>query len=1095
MRKIFFLLILMPGSLMAQKKKALPSSIIAVPCSEPGTVPSKAIPVCGTTVFTQNAITDCQGPDIAQSLCPDQYTSGHSFWYKFTCFTSGSLEFLITPNLASDDYDWVLFDVTGHNPDDVFTDPSMVISINGAYPTGTTGCGPTGINNAECFSSTQLINRPENILAGNNYLLMVTNYTNSGAGYGLSFGGTAVISDGAIPGIDHIEAGCSSIKVFFTTDIKCSSVTPTGSEFSVGPGTNTITGITSDCSLNFLAITSLTINLLTPLSQGNYTLAINTGTDGNTFRNVCDNEIPVGTTINFSIQRPVANYILPPETCLGSAANFVSTSNPLPGNTVSEWHWNFGDPASGAANTSTLQNPTHIFSATGNFLVQHWIVNSLGCISDTSSQTVSIIPLHNIALNTGNPNPIFCINTVMPSFTLVIGGGATGIATPVNLPQGITATLAGNIVSITGTPTVSGVFNYTITTSGNTCLTDSITGTITVTADATLSLSSAAGTNAQELCKNATITDITYDFGGTATGATVTGLPTGVTWSVSGNMVTITGTPTVSSLTVFTYTVSTLGPCVKPSLSGTILVNHLPTAAFTFTIPGCETRVISFTDGSTPNVGALDLWTWDFGDGTPTSALQNPTHVYTATGSYTVTLSVRNTKGCISNPTASAVITINNRPNAGFIIPEVCLNDTYAQFLDTSKLLNATLDRWDWDFGDLGSGPLNVSNLQNPQHSYTATGNYTVRLIVWNNAKGCRDTITQTITVNGSFPVADFIVNNPTTLCSNDSVSIVEASTVFPGSITKVEMWFDDLAAGPPGPPDILDNFPVTGKVYRHLYPNFQTPLTRVFTIRYRAYSGGVCVNDKLRNITVNAAPLVQFNNMPAACLDAAPFQITQASEIGGVPGTGVFNGPGITPGGIFDPASVGPGTYTLMYTFTSTAAGCVDTMSNSITVLDSASARFTYSSLVCEKSAISFNSTTSTIPAASGTIVGWTWNFGDPGSGANNTSTLQNPSHTFSGWGNYNVTLFVTTSNGCKSTFLTIPVFVNPQPKPNFSTPPSSCLPTATVSFTNSTTIADGTQATLSYLWDFGDPGRAATIHPLWLILHMYIPPQGHLM
>ncbi|MBL7747469.1 MAG: gliding motility-associated C-terminal domain-containing protein, partial [Chitinophagaceae bacterium] len=266
------------------------------------------------------------------------------------------------------------------------------------------------------------------------------------------------------------------------------------------------------------------------------------------------------------------------------------------------------------------------------------------------------------------------------------------------------------------------------------------------------------------------------------------------------------------------------------------------------------------------------------------------------------------------------------------------------------------------------------------------------------------------------------------------------------------------------------------GKIYKHKYPNFQSPLTRNFTIRYRAYSGATCVNDRLRTITVNAAPLVQFNNMPDVCLDAAPFQITQASEIGGVPGTGVFSGPGVNGTGTFNPASVGPGTYLIKYTFTSSAGGCVDTLSKPITVLDSASAQFTYSTLNCEGSPVSFNSSSSTIPPGAGTITGWTWNFGDPASGAANTSTLQNPTHLFSGWGTYTVTLSVTTSNGCRSTLRSIPVFVNPIPRPNFTMPASSCLPAATVAFNSApSTIADGTSASFTYLWNFGDPASGA--------------------
>ena len=1034
MKKLLLLLVFLPGILVAQKQPPLKSSASLDPCKDYGTIPDKAIPVCGSKVFLQKMVTDCFGPDINPLECPGApFPSGRSYWYKFKCFQAGTLGFLLSPRSDNPpmpppptDYDFIVFDITGHNPNDVLTDHSLVLTLNGTGTVGTTGCGPTGSSLIECYTTPGiLINKMPDLIAGHNYLLMVTNYTNNAAGYDLIFqDGTAIISDGVPPAIDHVNGGCSKVNVVFTTDIKCSSVTSTGSEFTINPGNIKPLSVSSNCSIGDLAVTSLTINLATPLSPGNYTLTVNRGTeDGDTYLNVCDDSIAVNTTVNFTVTQPVGNFILPAPTCRGTATNFISSSDPLPGNSITEWHWDFGDPASGGANTSTLQNPSHTFTGTGTFQVKHWIVNSVGCNSDTSEQTITIIPLHTTNFVSGNRDPFICINTPFAPFMCMfnIGGGATGIQTPVNLPAGVTATLIGNTVTIAGTPTVAGIFNYSITTSGNSCTTATFTGTITVYDDGTLTRTSAIGTDAQELCRNTAITDITYVFGGGAAGATVTGLPAGVTWSVTGNTVTITGTPTVSSPAAYTYTVNTSGPCIKPSLSGTILVNALPTAAFNFIPPTCETRVISFTDGSTANVGTLNQWSWDFGDGPPTSTLQNPTHIYATAGSYIVTLTVRNDKGCVSAPVASFPINIDNRPQAGFIIPEVCLNDTYAQFIDTSKLSNSAINRWEWDFGDPGSGPLNTSTLQNPTHSYTAVGSYDVRLIVWNNTKGCRDTITQQLFINGSFPVANFNVTNPASLCVNQPVSITEASTVFPGSITKVEIYWDNVGA-----PAVFqtDNTPFTGKVYTHLYPDFQSPLTKTFTIRYRAYSGGICVNDKIGNITVHASPLVQFNNMPGSCLLVPPFQITQASEIGAVPGTGVFSGPGVSASGMFDPQLAGVGTHTITYTFTSTAAGCIDSKSNTITVVDTAHAAFTHVSPSCEQVPTSFTDL-STAPSLV-TLANTIWNFGD-GSPSENHAPGSTFGHLFPAPGNYTVTMYNESTVGCRSTVTSRQVTIDP--------------------------------------------------------------------
>jgi len=101
-----------------------------------------------------------------------------------------------------------------------------------------------------------------------------------------------------------------------------------------------------------------------------------------------------------------------------------------------------------------------------------------------------------------------------------------------------------------------------------------ITYTIASCTNATLTLSSDAGTDDQTVCIHTAITPITYDVGGDANGANVTGLPAGVTYSYSGGVVTISGTPTVSG--PFSYIVETTDTpsgCSETSLGGTIEVD------------------------------------------------------------------------------------------------------------------------------------------------------------------------------------------------------------------------------------------------------------------------------------------------------------------------------------------------------------------------------------------------------------------------------------------------------------------------------------------------------------------------------------------
>jgi gliding motility-associated-like protein len=277
-------------------------------CSLPGMTPDKAIPVCGTAVFHQDSVTQCTGPDVAHSDCTERVTSDKSFWYKFTCFQSGTLGFLISGISASDDYDWILVDITNHNPNDVFTDPSLQVSLNtygtlgapGApFPNSPTGCKPTGSGNFHCQGDAPTnspFNAMPNITVGHDYLLMVTNWTSgSTQGYDLSFtGGTASITDPKEPHLQDSRAICDGVQAVIKTNkrMKCVSLSTDGSEFTISPPVaNVIAASGYGCSNGF-DMDSVILTLSSPLPPGNYTIAIKNGNDGNTLKDNCDRMIP-----------------------------------------------------------------------------------------------------------------------------------------------------------------------------------------------------------------------------------------------------------------------------------------------------------------------------------------------------------------------------------------------------------------------------------------------------------------------------------------------------------------------------------------------------------------------------------------------------------------------------------------------------------------------------------------------------------------------------------------------------------------------------------------------------------------------------------
>lgn len=280
-------------------------------CSLPGMTPDQAFPVCGISVFHEANVTNCTSPDVASRGCTVGVTSSSSNWYKFTCFQSGTLGFLISGLSATDDYDWSLFDITGRNPLEVFSNASLQISLNiyGLEPTGgdfsnsPTGCRPGAAGNVHCEGSAPgntPFNAMPSIIAGHDYLLMVTNWTQSTAGYDLTFsGGSASITDPKEPHMESSRAICDGTQATIKMNkrMKCNSLTVTGSEFTISPPLANVIAARGFGCTNGFDMDSLILTLDAPLPPGNYTINIRNGTDATTVRDNCDRDIPVGESI------------------------------------------------------------------------------------------------------------------------------------------------------------------------------------------------------------------------------------------------------------------------------------------------------------------------------------------------------------------------------------------------------------------------------------------------------------------------------------------------------------------------------------------------------------------------------------------------------------------------------------------------------------------------------------------------------------------------------------------------------------------------------------------------------------------------------
>ena len=281
-------------------------------CTTLGQNPSTAFPVCGVTVFNQQTVPVCGGKAVPVPSCNGDgitYQDLNPFWYSFTCYTSGTLGFLITPKNSGDDYDWQLYDITGHDPNEIYTNPALIVTGNWSGTYGITGAEAGGSSKIECASNpaanqTTFSAMPA-IAQGHKYLLLISHFSGDNqSGYALSFGGgTGSITDSVKPVMQTAIAKCDAQSIYLKLNkrVKCSSLAVNGSDFYISPSTaNIISATGGNCNASF-DMDSVVINLNKGLQPGNYSLVIQKGNDSSTLIDNCDNTIPELDSIPFTV--------------------------------------------------------------------------------------------------------------------------------------------------------------------------------------------------------------------------------------------------------------------------------------------------------------------------------------------------------------------------------------------------------------------------------------------------------------------------------------------------------------------------------------------------------------------------------------------------------------------------------------------------------------------------------------------------------------------------------------------------------------------------------------------------------------------------
>lgn len=183
------------------------------------------------------------------------------------------------------------------------------------------------------------------------------------------------------------------------------------------------------------------------------------------------------------------------------------------------------------------------------------------------------------------------------------------------------------------------------------------------------------------------------------------------------NQAEITHTYTTAGVYTITMTMTNTVNNQTSRYDQEVTVNSSVTPDFNYVADDCLS--VTFEDTSQA-CNPITSYSWDFGDGSPISTEENPTHVYTESGSYEVVLTVDDGSG-VESETKTIQVTASP-PEPQFTFSSLCIE---IQFNNTSTSCLGILS-YQWDFGD--DSPINSE--ENPSHAYETAGTYTVTLTV-----------------------------------------------------------------------------------------------------------------------------------------------------------------------------------------------------------------------------------------------------------------------------------------------------------------------------------------------------------------------------
>ncbi|MBX7180955.1 MAG: PKD domain-containing protein [Bacteroidia bacterium] len=767
----------------------------------------------------------------------------------------------------------------------------------------------------------------------------------------------------------------------------------------------------------------------TALNTTNFTLTV-------TDANGCSGSDNFTITVfpNPEAQFTVSNH------CLGDIAPFTDQST-VQGGTIVAWGYNLGDGFS-----ANVQNPGYVYSAPGTYNTTLTVQDNNGCVATSAPVPVTVYPLPTPSFTStnaclGTPNNFTSTSTPAGSLVLYawdfgdntnpVPGNAVSYTYTFSGQYLVTHAVQDNHGCISGVQQLVNVFDVP---TANFTIADVCLGT------------QVCPVNTSTVAATETISTYDWDWGD--------GTPNDVVQSPCHTYASA-GTYTV------TLTVTTANGC-SDVFTTSVTINQPPTASFTWNNV-CDGQVMTFTNTSTSTDGVISNSDWNYGDGSVSLAQTNGSHSFASDATYNVVLDITSSLGCTA--TVTNAVTVYPAPNLAFTTTSEC-EDVPLTITDASTINPpATILGWSWDYGD-GSA---AGTGANTTHLYAA-GTYDITLTV-TTSDGCTASITNQAVAH-PLPVTDFEV---LPVCEGSPSLFTNQSSVSTGTITTYAWDFGGGNVSAQSNPSFTFTFNS---------PNTNYPVTLVTTTNQG------CSSTATLNAVVNPNPVADYTSSPNPVCKGLPVTFSDNSTIP-APGTidswnynfNQFQGaPGLPSTHAYTPVASFTYNTALIYNVSlivTSDQGCTNTIVHQVEVSPIPTPDFS-SDFVCLGNSTHFVDLSTVI---NGSITNWSWNFGD-NSAANLT---QFPTHSYGNDGSFQVSLTVTSDNGCTAS-ITKEAVVNPLPQPNFSAA-YVCIGNST-SFNNTSTINSGNIAT--HVWIYGDGSpNDTTFAPT----HTYLSPNDYVV